>query len=81
MPDHPSFQLYIHILFDMTKEVPCPVVGGDPNPLGLPSRQRVVFRIVSGMLLRGHLLRLSYVEVALKLVGFLPLYSPCNDHD
>lgn len=28
------------------KRVPCPAVGGDPNPLGLPPRQRVVVRVI-----------------------------------
>jgi hypothetical protein len=26
--------------------VPCPAIGSDPNPLGLPPRQRVVVRII-----------------------------------
>jgi hypothetical protein len=26
--------------------VPCPVIGSEPNPLGLPSQQRMIVRII-----------------------------------
>lgn len=48
--------------------VPCPTLGSEPNPLGLPRRQRVIVHIIFGVLLYVHMLCFSFAEVALKLM-------------